>query len=711
MRRAQKVLVLIASLLLSRVNASALPIGKLGTNVDLIPNLLTIESNVPVSPPGWAVLERQLIEVLSEAALRYTQKYTRSGGTLIWKTEGSASIDDLFESFYNFPLLYAIGGRDELRDLSFREWNAMARQLTYDFQVLHGEFGKHGDWFHISEGWLFFYFLGLADPTDHETVARAKRFAGLYLNEDPEAPNYDANLKIIRSPHTGSLGPVFGSADKATPYAWSKGMESYGLPLEDIPGIERYENLNDPENAKKMGIAFQERLYRGDVPANLAATTLLANAYLLTGEEKYANWVKEYVSTWIDRTRANGGLTPDNIGLSGKIGEYHGGKWWGGLYGWRWPHGYYNLGMAFQCAAENAVLISQGDSRYLELPRSNLQKVIEKGKNLNGAFVVPYKKGDHGWFAFQPLDRQFLATLWNLSMDQADWQLIEKVRLASTADWHKAAHAPYPNLGYASLPTPRKDCFNCDVEGLVDWNEVANIRNKEDRSHEGPWLRFLAGANPEYPEKILRTAYGQMAWRVERIRRGDLLVEYDPRGTGRIDQGKFDLSKVHEHHWQTLNPVTTEALVQLTLGAPQIIYNGGLLQARVRYFDPDRLRPGLPQDVAALVEKLEGDRTVIQLVNLNVFESRNVLVQAGAYGEHLFTTVKYPKRTDEDRPQPDEFTRAEPTLVEQTVEVNRKFFQVRLAPGTGLTLDLGTKRFANKPSYAFPWHGDTVPIN
>jgi hypothetical protein len=678
--------------------------------VGMIRDLKIIESNVPMAPPGWAVLERKLLEVMSEAALKYAEQYTRSGGTLIWKTDGGASVDDLFESFYNFPLLYALGGSQKLRDLSFKQWNAMARQLTYDFPVLHREFPKHADWFHISEGWLFFYFLGLADPTDHEIAARARRFAGLYLNEEPEAPNYDPKLKILRSPHTGSLGAAFGSVEKARPYSWSKGVASYGLPLEDVPGINQFEDLKDLEKARQMGIAMQERLYRGDVPANLAATTLMTNAFLLTGEQKYADWVKEYTEAWLSRTRANGGITPDNIGLSGRVGEDHHGKWWGGLYGWRWPHGYYNIGMALQVGAENAVLVSQGDAHYLELPRSNLDALIREGRDINGAFVVPYKRGDKGWWAHQPLDRQFLASLWNISMDPADWQRIEKVRLASKRSWHEAVGAPYPNLGHTPLPAPREDCWNCDVEGLVDWNQVANIRNKEDRSHEGAWLRFLAGANPDYPEKILRTSYGQMAWRMERILRGDLLLEYDPRGTERIDPKQMDLTKVHEHHWQTINPVTTEALIQLTLGAPQLIYNGGLPQARVRYFDPALLRPGLPEDVAALVLKLEANRTVVQLINLDIFETREVIIQAGAYGEHQFTTVKYPRRTDQDRPQPDEFTRADPTLVEQTAEVNHKFFLVRLPPGTGLTLDIGTRRFANRPSYAFPWHGQQVPV-
>ena len=258
-----------------------------------IPALVTVRSNVPVSPPGWAVLERKLLEEMSEAAIRYAERYTRSGGTLIWRTTGGASPDDLPEAFYNFPLLYALGGDERLKDLSFHLWSATARQLTTDFNVFHRDFAKHADWMHLGEGLLFFYYLPLADPTDHETLVRAKRFAGLYMNEEPEAPNYDAERKIIRSPHTGSLGPAYGDPETARPYGWSKGMAVYGLPLQDLPGIDDVDQLKDPALAEKMGRAMAKRMRRGDTPPNLAATSLAANAYLFTGEQKYGDWINE----------------------------------------------------------------------------------------------------------------------------------------------------------------------------------------------------------------------------------------------------------------------------------------------------------------------------------------------------------------------------------------------------------------------------------
>src|ERR1039458_4990714 len=69
--------------------------------------------------------------------------------------------------------------------------------------------------------------------------------------------------------------------------------------------------------------------------------------------------------------------------------------------------------------------------------------------------------------------------------------------------------------------------------------------------------------------------------------------------------------------WQQCNPVVTEALVQLTWGGPQVIYNGGLQQARVRYHDADRRRPGLPASVAALVSDIDPRATGVDLVILH----------------------------------------------------------------------------------------------
>ena len=112
---------------------------------------------------------------------------------------------------------------------------------------------------------------------------------------------------------------------------------------------------------------------------NLAVTSLVTNAFLLTGEEKYRDWVVEYTDVWLARARANGGLLPDNVGHSGQVGEYCNGKWYGGRYGWTFPHGFLTLQKATIDAGANAYLLTR-DKDYLELPRQQMDRILELGE-------------------------------------------------------------------------------------------------------------------------------------------------------------------------------------------------------------------------------------------------------------------------------------------------------------------------------------------
>ena len=162
---------------------------------------------------------------------------------------------------------------------------------------------------------------------------------------------------------------------------------------------------------------------------------------------------------------------------------------------------------------------------------------------------------------------------------------------------------------------------------------------------------------------------------------------------------------------QVRNPITVEGLLQLTMGGPLYLYNGGLQMARLRYFDCQRRRPGLPRDVAALVERLEEGRVVVRLVNLSATESREMVVQAGVFGEHRFTSASWQQR----RPLSAEEAAAgqgheeqfreviQGQLEDRVVEVNDRQFTLGLAPGAGICLDLGMERFVNEPSYSLPW--------
>ena len=73
--------------------------------------------------------------------------------------------------------------------------------------IFRNDFITQFDWEHTSEELASFYLYALARPNDPTNKVRAQRMAGLYLNEDPAAQNYDPEAKVIRSLFNGSLGP------------------------------------------------------------------------------------------------------------------------------------------------------------------------------------------------------------------------------------------------------------------------------------------------------------------------------------------------------------------------------------------------------------------------------------------------------------------------------------------------------------------------
>ena len=117
---------------------------------------------------------RHLLEQLHPAAVEFVRKYTRPDGTLIWRDRwpGMDGSDDGYESFYNFPLYYALGGPEEIHGLSRKLWDAVTRQFT-EYGQVYKEFDAYYDWMHHGESSIYFYYFGLADPTRARDRARA----------------------------------------------------------------------------------------------------------------------------------------------------------------------------------------------------------------------------------------------------------------------------------------------------------------------------------------------------------------------------------------------------------------------------------------------------------------------------------------------------------------------------------------------------------
>ncbi len=643
----------------------------------MLPQMPTITATKVSAPPSWALLQRKLIALMERAAPMMSNKYAERSGAWYW----SDDMDDYYERSYNWCLLYALGGDESLVDLALKHWNATTRlfddrdgnrannldyfhgttpkTLKYSIHNEYFSLAHPGDaeWHHMGEGNMAFYDFGVADPTISENVRRARRFAAMYIGEDPDAPNWDPVHKIIRSPMNSSQGPwrqasindamdyLHGGSSFNNP-AWEPMPMGSRSSLYPIVQELEFGWWDDPEKADEILKLFNHIFLDGDLVANLSATGLVTNAYLYTGEEKYKRWVLEYVGAWMDRIRQNDGIIPDNVGPTGKIGEHRDGVWWGGLTGWGSVYGYQRLFHSVMLATECAVLLS-GDFGYLDLMRSQIKMLLDNSFTRDdGHLLVPIRVTPEGWDNSDaaPLRVYESAHVYHMSMSKEDYDLIVRLR---------------------------------EGDKERDWNEVTfHGDRRADWQTEYSRFQYYDGKNPSWPEKALSAQYQQALDAYERLKADDR-----------------DAAQLIADNDEPPNPVYTKVLTQTMLGAPHSVYHGGLLRATVRYFDADRVRPGLPLDVGALVDELRADGIGVQLVNTSPNEARSVIIQSGAFGEHQFTEIQYSDGVEDRR-----------------VPLDGKYLRVELPPSTSIRVEAGLKRFVNNPSYAFPWHGDKIPV-
>ena len=138
----------------------------------------------------------------------------------------------------------------------------------------------------------------------------------------------------------------------------------------------------------------------------------------------------------------------------------------------------------------------------------------------DGALLVPHRHTDARLDRLPPARaRSIPLQLWSMSHDPSDAARLERFPERRTA-----------------------------------WREVLPGRGKGDDIHIAPWYCYLQGENwPTIRSRSWTAQWAEMARRMERMRNDD------------GDPETWDV-----HHWQDINPVHTEALVQLTCGGPQI---------------------------------------------------------------------------------------------------------------------------------------------
>ena len=569
----------------------------------------------PMSPPSWALLERELLRANTIACEEFFARYFDERGFLLCveRWGGNDGPDDAIESLLYWPILHAAGAPDSILQMYKRAWEGHLRQFTLAKTtkvpfardgMYYKEFPVMFDWLHNSEGLTVFNLQGLSDPYDRAFQKRVRRYAGFYMNEDPQAANYDPQHKIIRSMFNGSRGPLLR---KATGLDWA------GDPIE-VAG--RFDARHGEHNYAQMVAHFME--YNdivGDHPSNLMATALALNGYMLEHETKYKDWILEYVGAWRQRMIDNGSIIPTNIGLDGKIGSAAGGRWYGGVYGWGFTVVVPQTGelahrQTFGMGIEgfvNAVLVS-GDRSLLDPWRTQMDRVNANKKVVDGKTLYPHSYGDEGWYNFTP------------------------------APYRSGAQSIY-------YVTMRPD----DRSRVVDH----------------PWFDYLDGRNPDYPGQVLRNDFEHIRTSVAGMRADkttpDTRLADDP---------------------MRYNPVAVRSLTELMMGGIHSGKNGITFHCRLRYFDPDRRRAGIPEGVAALVEKMTDEEVVVNLVNTNQLDSRTLIVQGGAYAEHQFISV---------------------TQGNQQIDIDSGHFSVELAPGSGSQLVLKMRRYVNQPTLMFPW--------
>lgn len=181
----------------------------------------------------------------------------------------------------------------------------------------------------------------------------------------------------------------------------------------------------------------------------------------------------------------------------------------------------------------------------------------------------------------------------------------------------------------------------------------------------GGWAAYLCGGAPGYPVSALQ---GELEATRERMR---LMREDRTTPDTRLSESP-----------NAMNPgAGIWRLVELMLGGLPSRHVGAAWHTRLRYFDPDRGRAGIPEDVASLVDSMSEDEVSVTLVNVSPVRRHALVMQAGAYAEHQFTAAH---------------------VNGAAIALDEPAITVTLAPGAGARLTLKMNRYANQPTHAFP---------
>ncbi|MBO9547043.1 hypothetical protein [Caulobacter sp.] len=580
--------------------------------------------STPMAPPEWALLQRELLKANEEACAAFFARYFDDRGWLraVERWGANDGPDDAIENVNDWPTLHALGAGDQVLAMAKKAFDGNVAQYTAA-KTIEVPFAREG-----------MYFREFPVMTDWQHLSEGLSVFNLLGLSDPYDARYRDRVKRFSGFYTGEDKAV-PNYDPKLKIIRSMITGSKGPMLRQATPLDWAGDRFDPTHffMEHGETTYQQTLDHyaeygdvvGDAPLNLQATSLVLNAYMLDHEPKYRDWIVSYVDAWIDRAKANGDVLPSKIGLDGKIGGPKG-QWWSGTYGWGFspiapPTGKREDRNRVPRAVVGFLnaYLLTGDDKYLDVWRRQNDVINAQKKTVDGKVMTPRMYGPKGWYGYAP----------------------GEYRLNGLEIWYMSQKA-----------------------------------SDRARAADHPWVSYLEGKDAGYPVKALRAD-------LERVRaKAQAQRDDNTSPDTRLADATLDIT-----------PASVTALIHLMEGGINIArpawsgtspsQGGALRYARLRWFDPERRRAGIPPDVSALVEKLGEDETVVTLVNTNQVAARTVTVQGGAYAEHQILSAAVGEGP--------------------ASAVDSSAFTLRLAPGAGARLTLKMKRYTNAPTLTFPW--------
>ena len=616
------------------------------------PSVITISTKMEV--PAWALKERELFDLNKKIVELFAQEFILPNGyiNVDYKHGGGVvAPDDVSESIFKVPLLYSLGADESMWDLWWRYWNGSIKQ-SMEHGLFVNEFNKYLDWHHNGEQYEGFWLAGLCKPDDQEYIRQSLKFAGFYDGTNSDVPNYDPEKKIIKSILHGGSGPILNPT-----------LEDWG------------------------GGAFWTRWLEcaHDGPVNLVLTCFGTNAYLLSGDEHHRRVVLEYIDAWQERAKKNNGVIPSIVLQDGTVPK----EWWGGVMGWNFTPfgGLFQVTSGPRAALWNALLLT-GDKSYFDPLRALVDTLWNNRTSVetNGVIqqnCIPRYYGKQEILPTDPKQRyqnpQYTG--------KEGWYGHSTDPIHSQRKYDEGgisgSFGVYPSmLANLYIATMREDDKNRLLDrvppGATPESLTAGHRDDQEGGYERDWVKWLDGDNDGWPERELDRCINNTKKQIETYEK-----EIGISQTKDNPAQYFKDLIAHKLHQHTLDVGWAGPLVNLMTGSIMPLWHGQLLFSRFRYFDPERKRPGIPEDCAAMVDSMTDNTATLVLINLNNKEKRTILVQTGAYAEHKCLSVE-----KED---------------ESAVKVNGTSFIVELKPGCGQRLTVRMDRFVNKPTLSLPW--------